>query len=99
MEFTAGLVYTGTRIEAKLYGDTVYTSTNIAGYVSLDKTFFKKLTINAGARYEYNKLTSPEMVDGIAIPNGETSESKPIFYLPDILLLGHHGVKDIDIQQ
>ena len=91
MEFTAGLVYTGTRIEAKLYGDTVYTSTNIAGYVSLDKTFFKKLTINAGARYEYNKLTSPEMVDGIAIPNGETSESKPVFKLGANFLLTRYS--------
>jgi len=91
MEITAGVVYTGTRIEAKLYGDTVYTSTNMAGYVSLDKTFFKKLTINAGARYEYNKLTSPEMVDGIAIPNGETSESKPVFKLGANFLLTRYS--------
>jgi len=91
MEITAGVVYTGTRIEAKLYGDTVYTSTNMAGYVSLDKTFFKKLTINAGARYEYNNLTSPEMVDGIAIPNGETSESKPVFKLGANFLLTRYS--------
>ncbi len=79
IELSTGLVYTGTRIEAKLYGDTIYTSTNVAAYVSLDKVFFRKLTINAGARYEYNELKSPELVEGIVIPNGRSSESKPVF--------------------
>lgn len=79
IELTAGVVYTGTEIEAALYGDTSYTSLNMAGYVSMDKVFFKRLTFSAGARYEYNALRSPEVVEGFVIPGGKTSESKPVF--------------------
>lgn len=79
LELTAGVVYTGTNIQAKLYGDTTYSSLNLASYVSLDKVFFDRLTVNAGARYEYNALRSPEVVEGIVIPGGKTSESKPVF--------------------
>ena len=79
LELTTGLVYTGTNMEAKLYGDTTYSSTNLAAYISMDKTFFKKLTISTGARYEYNELKSPEVVEDIIIPGGKTSESKPVF--------------------
>ncbi len=79
IELTAGVVYTGTGITAALYGDTTYTSLNMAGYVSMDKVFFKRLTFSAGARYEYNSLRSPEVVEGFVIPGGKTSESKPVF--------------------
>ncbi|MCO6460760.1 MAG: TonB-dependent receptor [Saprospiraceae bacterium] len=79
IEFTGGLVYTGTDVSAVLYGDTTYKALNLASYVSIDKVFFKKLTFNAGLRYEYNSLRSPEIVEGIVIPNGKTTESNPVF--------------------
>ena len=81
IDFTGGLVYTGTDISASLYGDTTYTSLNLASYVSFDKVFFKRLTFNAGVRYEYNSLKSPEEVDGTIIPGGKTTETNPVFKL------------------
>lgn len=78
---SSGLVYTGTDITAELYSDTTYRATNVAAYASLDKVFFEQLTVNAGARFEYNRLRSPEYVDGVHIPNGITEEVKPVFKL------------------
>lgn len=77
--FTGGLVGQTTSVNAELYGDTTYTSRNFAGYIQLEKKFFDKLNISVGARYEYNALFSPEIVSGDTIPDGKTTESKPVF--------------------
>jgi len=37
-------------------GDSISTSLNAAAYLQLERTFFKRLTISGGARYEYFKL-------------------------------------------
>lgn len=76
---TSGLVGQGSSVSAELYGDTTYTSRNYAGYVQLEKKFFNRLNLSAGARYEYNELNSPALVAGIEIPDGKTTESKPVF--------------------
>jgi len=76
---TAGAVAQGTSVSAELYGDTTYSSRNFAGYLQLEKKFFDRLNVSVGARYEYNALDSPEEVAGETIPNGRTTESKPVF--------------------
>ncbi|MEL6923877.1 MAG: TonB-dependent receptor [Bacteroidota bacterium] len=76
---TAGTVFSGTGITAELYGDTTYTSRNIAGYVQLDKKFFDRLNFSTGIRYERNALLSPELVGEDTITGGKTIEAKPVF--------------------
>lgn len=66
---TSGVVGNFVDVVAGLYGtssDSSITSTNVAGYVQLDKKFFKKLTLTGGARYEWFKNSGKE-------------ESKPVF--------------------
>ena len=79
LQLTSGVVYTGTQVKAALYGDSAFSSTNLAAFIQLDKVFFDKLTVSAGGRYEYNQLRSPEIIDGVRIPEGKTTESKPVF--------------------
>lgn len=76
---TAGLVSTATSVNAELYGDTMYTSLNLAAYLQLEKKFFNRLNTSFGFRYERNTLNSPEVVAGETIPDGKTVESKPVF--------------------
>lgn len=76
---TGGLVGQGTAVTAELYGDTTYRSRNYAGYLQLERKFFNKLNISLGGRYEYNALFSPALVSGIEIPEGKTTESRPVF--------------------
>lgn len=76
---TGGVVGQGTSVEAELYGDTVYSSRNYAAYVQVERKFFDRLNVSVGARYEYNALFSPEVVAGERIPDGKTTESKPVF--------------------
>lgn len=53
---TTGAVGSFVRSEAQLFGDTIHTGTNIAGYFQLDKKFFKRLNITYGFRFETNKI-------------------------------------------
>src|SRR5690606_16369560 len=73
-----GVVYQGTATTAQLYGDTTYRSTNLAGYLQLEKKFFDRLNISLGARVEYNEMRSPEMVDGFVIPGGINKQTRPV---------------------
>ena len=84
---SAGLVYIGTKVRAPLYGDTTFTSRNLAGYLQFDKKFFDKLTFSAGFRFEDNTVLTPEIVTyrqnevvflQDTIPGGEIKESKPV---------------------
>jgi outer membrane receptor protein involved in Fe transport len=86
---TAGFVYNGTRVRAPLYGDTTFTSRNLAGYVQLEKRLFGKLNLSGGFRYEHNLILTPDSIlydpdgDGATdftgtVPNGEIKESKPV---------------------
>ncbi|MEQ8703343.1 MAG: TonB-dependent receptor [Phaeodactylibacter sp.] len=79
MVFTAGLVGSGTDIEAELYGDTTFTSRNLAAYAQLDKEFFGKLNATLGLRYERNVLRNPgfEYDGGVVDPSNE-EEAKPV---------------------
>jgi iron complex outermembrane receptor protein len=53
---TGGAVSSYVRSTAQLFGDTVHTSTNIAGYFQLDKKFFKRLNLTYGFRFEANRI-------------------------------------------
>lgn len=84
---TTGFVYLGTRVRAPLYGDTTFTSRNLAGYLQLEKKFFDRLSISAGFRYEDNTVLTPEEVTyyekGVVflqdtIPGGEIREARPV---------------------
>lgn len=83
---TAGVVYTGTKVRAPLYGDTTFTSRNIAGYLQLEKRFFNRLNVSAGFRYEHNVVLTPEIINLTngnvtiidTIPNGEIREKRPV---------------------
>lgn len=84
---TAGLVYTGTKVRAPLYGDTTFTSRNFAGYLQLEKRFFSRLNVSAGFRFEHNTVLTPEIINLTngsvsiidTIANGEIKESRPVF--------------------
>lgn len=85
---SAGAVYIGTVVRAPLYGDTTFTSRNMAGYLQMDKKFFDKLNLSGGFRYESNLVKTPEIIeyklkDVVArrdtVPGGEIKESKPVF--------------------
>ncbi|MCB0688961.1 MAG: TonB-dependent receptor, partial [Saprospiraceae bacterium] len=76
---TAGLVSFNTSVNADLYGDTVLTSANLAGFVQVEKKFIERLTINAGFRYERNTVNGPSLVGTDRIPEGKVRESKPVF--------------------
>jgi len=80
---TAGLVASGTSVDAELYGDTTFTSRNYAAYLQLDKKFFDKLNVSVGLRYEDNLLKNPGFTyelsgrtDTVAASNER--ESKPV---------------------
>lgn len=85
---TAGGVYTGTKVKAPLYGDTTFTSRNLAGYLQLDKKMFDRLNLSAGFRWEQNTILTPEIIEyrqngtvflRDTIPGGEIKEAKPVF--------------------
>lgn len=80
MVLSAGIVGTGSKVDAELYGDTTFYSRNFAGYVQLDKEFWDRLNVSLGMRYERNLLINPgfEYQQGIVEPSNER-ESKPVF--------------------
>jgi outer membrane cobalamin receptor len=92
---TAGLVTYFSKINAKLYGDTTYSSINNAAYLQIDQKVGHRLNISAGVRYEKNQLNSPEIINTRiytssgallvnlrdSIPGGKTVEGRPVFRL------------------
>ncbi len=87
---TAGGVYMGNAIIAELYGDTTFSTQNMAVYGQVEKKFFDRLNVSAGFRYETNQLNTPEvysrtnllgLVELDTIPNGKIVEAKPVFRL------------------
>ena len=77
---SAGLVTQGTRVEAELYGDTVFTSRNFAGYVQLENKLFDRLNLSAGFRFEHNLLSNPGFTYSFGdVPPSEEKESRPVF--------------------
>ncbi len=79
---TSGVVATFSSVEAELYGDTTFSSRNLAAYLQLDQKLFDRLNISGGFRYENNLLQNPGFVyeQGVVLPSDER-ESKPVFRL------------------
>lgn len=75
---TMGVVSLSTKVKAELYGDTVLTSTNLAGFIQLEKKFKDRLTFNTGFRYEKNIVDGPAQIGNDRIPDGLVKESKPV---------------------
>ena len=75
---TAGLVGNFVGVRAELYGDTTYTIRTGAVYAQADKSIGERLNLSLGLRYERNVLLSPEVVQGFMIPNGKSSEGRPV---------------------
>jgi outer membrane receptor protein involved in Fe transport len=75
---TAGAVGNFVGVSAELYGDTTYTIRTAAAYVQADKSVGNRLNLSLGLRYEHNLLKSPEVVQGITIPDGRTTEGRPV---------------------
>jgi iron complex outermembrane receptor protein len=82
---TAGIVGIFTTVNAELYnGD--YRNRNLASYLQFDWKLLERLNLSAGARYEQNRLQSPELIPindtrTDTIPGGLTKEAKPVFRL------------------
>ncbi|MFN7118701.1 MAG: TonB-dependent receptor [Saprospiraceae bacterium] len=83
---TAGAVGMRTKVEAELYGDTTFTSGNLAAYLQLEKKFGERLNISAGFRLENNVLNNPgfQYRTGNTINTitpSEERETKPVMRL------------------
>ena len=78
---TTGLVGMNSASEGPLYGDTSYTTSNIAIYLQADKKFFDKLNLSFGARYERNSIFNPTLITETndTILTATEIESKPVF--------------------
>ena len=78
---TAGIVGTRTDVRAELYGDTTFTSNNVAGFLQIEKKIGTRLNISGGVRYEHNTQLRPEVFQQDTLPGGKVTESRPIFRL------------------
>jgi outer membrane receptor protein involved in Fe transport len=78
LTLTSGIVGAWNKTDSQLLGDTTFYGQNHAVYLQLDKTFGQKLTIAGGLRYEYIKQISPEVFEGVVIPNGKVTNDKLI---------------------
>ncbi|MBR9922838.1 MAG: TonB-dependent receptor [Bacteroidetes bacterium] len=56
---TAGIVASGTSVNAPLYGSVTFASRNYAVYAQLDQKVFDRLNLSAGFRYEQNRIINP----------------------------------------
>ncbi len=60
---TSGLVGSFLTVDAQLYGDSTYTTSNSAFYVNIDQKLFDKLNLSLGVRFERNTISSPNFDD------------------------------------
>jgi len=84
--FTAGAVHSLTRGRSDLYtgnlGDTLPNQAsagnrNVAAYIQLERRFFDRLTLSAGARYEHFSIDDPSLSSDSA--GKQVQEGKPVF--------------------
>jgi outer membrane receptor protein involved in Fe transport len=89
LNVVAGAVGSYTKVDAELYGNAIYSTSNIASYLQFDKKFFDKLGVTGGVRYERNEINSPDSIiffpsrpeELYANPTPKATESKPVFRL------------------
>lgn len=73
---TSGLSAQLANSDSDLFGDTTFTSRNIAVYSQLEKEFYQQLNLLFGIRLENNVQLSPEEFMGVNIPEGRDVDSK-----------------------
>lgn len=76
---TTGLVGTTSFTDSPLFLDTRILASNAAGYAQLEFKPIEEFTLVGGARYEYNRLSTPEVVAGDTIDQSKLREGRPIF--------------------
>ena len=62
--------------DSALFGDTTFSSRNIAAYAQIEKDFFEDLHVLLGVRLENNVQISPEEFLGVIIPDGKDVDTK-----------------------
>jgi len=62
--------------DSDLFGDTTFTSRNIAAYAQIEKDFLEDLHVLFGVRLENNVQLSPEEFMGVNIPDGKDIDTK-----------------------
>lgn len=75
---TTGLSSHYGNIKAELYSDTTFASLNHGIYAQFEKGFWHRLTLNGGARWEFNKLIVPDTIGGKVFTD-ERYENRPVF--------------------
>jgi len=75
---TAGALTSNTNTDAELFGDTTFNTKVFASYLQLEKSFWNRLNLSAGVRYEYNQQNTPEEFNGTEIPNGRIEDDHVI---------------------
>lgn len=78
LDITAGLMSSLTNTEAELFGDTTFTTQVAAAYLQTDYQPSDRLSFSAGLRYEYNRQVTPEMFNGLTVPDGEIVDARPV---------------------
>ena len=82
LQMVAGVVGTRTDVNADLYEGGQFKASNVGAYLQVDKKFFDKLSIAAGARYELNIQNNPDSVtspQGVIFLDPVVQESRPVF--------------------
>jgi outer membrane receptor protein involved in Fe transport len=80
LTLSSGAVMVRSNTDAELYGDTTFSSRNLAAYLDLEKKWGKKLTTTLGFRLENNLLENPGFRSPIEVisPSREL-QTKPVF--------------------
>jgi len=80
LEFTAGIVYSGSNVSAELYGDTTFTARNLALYAQAARPFGERLNVSIGLRWERNVLDNPgfSYAGGNRIVPSREEEARPV---------------------
>jgi outer membrane receptor protein involved in Fe transport len=78
---SAGLVGITSWTDSPLFSDTRINQSNLAAYVQAEAKPIEGLSLSGGARYEYNRIATPDSIAGEFIDQSKLKEGKPIFRL------------------
>lgn len=78
LKWVSGASYTHASSDSDLFGDTTFTANNLAIFGQADYKLMEKLGLVAGLRYEYNHQSSPEVFNGVSIPEGKVTDGELI---------------------
>ena len=78
LQMVGGIFAAGSFVDAPLYGDTIFKTSNLAMFLQAEKRMFKDILISAGLRWERFGIQGPSSIAGKNI-DAHSSESKPVF--------------------